>query len=107
MKIILASKSGVRKQILEKNNVDCEVIVSNVDEDQVKKSLLSERADPLTVSKNLAELNQINDDLIFLSFTNKIDGSKKNIISAGVNSISQFNAVKKFQKLNGLEPFNF
>ena len=38
--------------------------------------------------KNLAELNQINDDLIFLSFTNKIDGSKKNIISAGVNSIS-------------------
>ena len=53
--------------------------------------------------KNLAELNQINDDLIFLSFTNKIDGSKKNIISAGVNSISQFNAVKKFQKLNGLE----
>ena len=56
MKIILASKSGVRKKILEKYNVDFEVIVSNVDEDQVKASLLAEGADPLIVSKNLAEL---------------------------------------------------
>ena len=59
MKIILASKSGVRKQILDKNNIDNEVIVSNVDEDEVKASLLSEGADPLTISKNLAEIKSI------------------------------------------------
>ena len=53
--------------------------------------------------KNTLKLNQLNDDLIFLSFTNKIDNSEKNIISAGVNSISQFNAIKKFQTLNQLE----
>ena len=59
MKIILASKSGVRKQILEKNNIDNEVIVSNVDEDEVKASLLSEGANPLEISKNLAEIKSI------------------------------------------------
>ena len=56
MKIILASKSKVRKKILEKNNINLEVIVSNVDEDEVKKSLLAEGANPLNISKNLAEL---------------------------------------------------
>ncbi len=56
MKIILASKSKVRKEILEKNNFNLEVIVSNVDEDEVKKSLLAEGATPLIISKNLAEL---------------------------------------------------
>ena len=55
MKIILASKSGVRKQILDKYQIDNEVIVSNVDEDEVKESLLAEGADPLLISKNLAE----------------------------------------------------
>ena len=59
MKIILASKSGVRKQILENNNIDTEVIVSNVDEDEVKASLLSEGANPLEISKNLAEIKSI------------------------------------------------
>jgi septum formation protein len=59
MKIILASKSGVRKQILDKYNIDSEVIVSNVDEDEVKESLLAEGADPLSVSKNLAEIKSI------------------------------------------------
>ena len=59
MKIILASKSGVRKQILDKYNIDNEVIVSNVDEDEVKESLLAEGADPLSVSKNLAEIKSI------------------------------------------------
>ena len=53
--------------------------------------------------KNTSKLNQLNNDLIFLSFTNKIDRARKNIISAGVNSISQFNAIKKFQNLNGIE----
>ena len=59
MKIILASKSGVRKKILDNNNVDCDVIVSNVDEDEVKESLLAEGADPLNISKNLAEIKSI------------------------------------------------
>ena len=55
MKIILASQSGVRKQILDKYSIENEVIVSNVDEDEVKESLLNEGADPLSISKNLAE----------------------------------------------------
>ena len=59
MKIILASKSGVRKQILDKYQIDNEVIVSNVDEDEVKESLLAEGADPLLISKNLAEIKSI------------------------------------------------
>ena len=59
MKIILASKSGVRKQILDKYNIDNEVIASNVDEDEIKESLLAEGADPLSVSKNLAEIKSI------------------------------------------------
>ncbi len=59
MKIILASKSGVRKKILDKYNINCDVIVSNVDEDEVKKSLLDEGADPLSISKNLAEIKSI------------------------------------------------
>ena len=59
MKIILASKSGVRKKILDENNIECEVIVSNVDEDEVKASLLEEGADPMLISKNLAEIKSI------------------------------------------------
>ena len=59
MKIILASKSEVRKQILDKYDIDNEVIVSNVDEDEVKESLLAEGADPLLISKNLAEIKSI------------------------------------------------
>ena len=56
MKIILASGSGVRKQILDKYEIKSDVIVSNVDEDQVKEALLSENATPLIISKNLAEI---------------------------------------------------
>ncbi len=59
MKLILASKSGVRKQILDKYKIDNEVILSNVDEDEVKVSLLSEGANPLSISKNLAEIKSI------------------------------------------------
>ena len=59
MKIILASKSGVRKEILDKYNIDNEVIVSNVDEDEVKESLLNEGANPLSISKNLAEIKSL------------------------------------------------
>ena len=59
MKIILASKSVVRKQILNKYKIDNEVMVSNVDEDEIKDSLLAEGADPLIISKNLAEIKSI------------------------------------------------
>ena len=55
-KIILASKSKVRKEILNKHNISCEVKPSNVDEDVVKESLISESASPEIISKNLAEL---------------------------------------------------
>jgi len=54
--IILASKSGVRKKILEKNNIQCKIEPSNVDEDSVKESLLKQKASPTIISKNLAEL---------------------------------------------------
>ena len=59
MKIILASKSGVRKQILDKYKIDNEVMVSNVDEDEIKESLLAEGANPKVISKNLAEIKSI------------------------------------------------
>ena len=59
MKIILASKSGVRKKILDKYNIDNEVMISNVDEDEIKESLLEEGASPLLISKNLAEIKSI------------------------------------------------
>ena len=59
MKIILASKSWVRKQILDKYKIDNEVIVSNVDENEVKDSLIAEGANPKLISKNLAEIKSI------------------------------------------------
>ena len=62
MRIILASKSGVRKKILDDHQVNCEVIVSNVDEDEVKKALQAEGADPLLISKKFSR--------------NKVDKSK-------------------------------
>jgi septum formation protein len=59
MKIILASKSGVRKKILDNYKIENEVIVSNVDEDEIKDSLLTAGANPLEISKNLAEIKSI------------------------------------------------
>ena len=59
MKIILASKSEVRKKILDDNNIKSDVIASNVDEDEVKISLQAEGATPLIISKNLAEIKSI------------------------------------------------
>ena len=64
--IILASKSGVRKKILEENNIQCKIEPSKVDEDSVKESLLKEKATPTIISKNLAELkaNKISQKLL-------------------------------------------
>ena len=59
MRIVLASKSGVRKEILDKYGVESIVSPSNVDEDQVKESLLEKGADPEIISKNLAELKSV------------------------------------------------
>ena len=64
--IILASKSKVRKQILDKNNIICRVKPSNVDEEAVKNNLIKERATPEIISKNLAELkaNKISQKIV-------------------------------------------
>ena len=80
MKIILASKSGVRKKILDNNNIDCEVQNSNVDEDEIKVSLLNEGADPLTVSKNLAEIKSI-----------KVSSKNPNRLVLGADSVISLN----------------
>ena len=80
MKLILASKSGVRREILKKNKIDCEVIPSNVDEDQVKESLLNEKATPKLISKNLAELK-----------ANKISRKKPNQLVLGADSVIDLN----------------
>ncbi len=57
--IILASKSRVRKEILEKNNIRCKVIASDIDEEPIKESLLNEGASPELISKNLAEIKAV------------------------------------------------
>ncbi len=75
-KIILASKSGVRKKILENNQIKCIVEPANVDEDSVKESLLKENVAPEIISKNLAELK-----------ANKISQKKPNEIVLGADSV--------------------
>ena len=80
MKIILASKSGVRKKILDKYKIDNEVIASNVDEDEIKNSLLSEGANPLVISKNLAEIKSI-----------KVSNRNPNRLVLGADSVISLN----------------
>ena len=100
--IILASKSEVRKKILEKNKIDCKVKPSNVDEDSVNISLLKEKATPTIISKNLAELkaNKISQkrggDLV-LGADSVID-LKGKIISKPIN---REEALKTLRNLNG------
>ena len=102
MKIILASKSGVRKKILEKNKIACDVEPSNIDEDDVKVSLLSEDATPTLISKNLAELK-----------ANKVSIKSPDKIVLGADSVidldgeliskpkSRNEALEILKKLNG------
>ena len=80
MKIILASKSGVRKKILDKYKIDNEVIISNVDEDEVKESLLAEGADPFSISKNLAEIK-----------SNKVSSKNPDRLVLGADSVISLN----------------
>jgi septum formation protein len=75
-KIILASKSKVRKEILDKNNINCVVKPSNVDEDVVKNSLIKEKASPEIISKNLAELK-----------ANKVSLSQNDQLVLGADSV--------------------
>ena len=100
--IILASKSEVRKKILNENKINCTVEPSNVDEDSVKESLLSEKATPEIISKNLAELkaNKVSqkrtEDLV-LGADSVIDLNGK-IISKPIN---RSEALKILKSLNG------
>ena len=101
-KIILASKSGVRKKILKQNNIECEVFPSQVDENIVKSTLLKEKATPAVISKNLAELK-----------ANKVSKKKKNFLVLGADSVidlkgeliskptDRAEALQILQKLNG------
>ena len=105
-KIILASKSKVRKEILDKNNIESDVIPSNVDEDIVKESLIKEKATPEIISKNLAELK-----------ANKVSMKKIDEIVLGADSVIDLNgeliskpetreeAMKILKKLNGKSHF--
>jgi len=105
-KIILASKSKVRKDILDKNNVESIVEPSNVDEDIVKKSLLKEKASPEIISKNLAELK-----------ANKVSMKKIDKMVLGADSVIDLNgeliskpedredALTILKKLNGQKHF--
>ena len=100
--IILASKSKVRKKILEENNIKCEIIPSNIDEDLIKESFVKEKATPEIISKNLAELK-----------ANKVSEKKNGKLVLGADSIIDLNgeivskpsnreeAFKILQKLNG------
>ena len=102
MKIILASKSKVRKDILTENNIDCEVIQSNVDEDPIKDSLIAEGATPEVISKNLAELK-----------ANKVSSNLYDKLVLGADSVIDLNgeliskpssreeAMSILRKLNG------
>ena len=74
--VILASKSKVRKEILNNNNINCEVMPSNIDEDIFKESLIREKASPEIISKNLSELK-----------ANKISNKKPNAIVIGADSV--------------------
>ena len=105
-KIILASKSRVRKDILDKNNIECIVEPSNVDESLVKESLLKEQASSEIISKNLAELK-----------ANKVSMKKTDEIVLGADSVidlegeliskpeSREEAIKILKKLNGKSHF--
>ena len=105
-KIILASKSKVRKDILDKNGIKCVVVPSNVDEDPVKESLLKEQASSEIVSKNLAELK-----------ANKVSMKKTDEIVLGADSVidlegeliskpeSRKEAMEILRKLNGKSHF--
>ena len=102
MKIVLASKSGVRKEILDKNKIENEVCLSNINEDEVKISLISEGASPMLISKNLAELKA---NKVSLKEPDKIVLGADSVIDLEGELISKpktrQEALEILQKLNG------
>ncbi len=94
-KIILASKSGVRKKILNENGINCEVIPSNVDEESVKESLTKENASPKIISKNLAELK-----------ANKISEKNPDMLVLGADSVIDLNGKLISKPRDRTEAFN-
>ena len=94
-KIILASRSVVRRKILNKNGINCEVIPANVDEDQVKESLINEKASTEIISKNLAELK-----------ANKVSKKKNNYLVLGADSVIDLNGELISKPTNREEAFN-
>ena len=102
MKIILASKSTVRKKILEENNVKCIVVPSGVDEDQVKDSLIAVGANPMLISKNLAELKSTK---VSINQPDQLVLGADSVISLNDELINKPNTreegLKILQKLNG------
>jgi len=100
--IILASKSEIRRKILENNKITCRVVPSNVDEDNIKKSLLREKATPTIISKNLAELKA---NKISQRFINEIVIGADSVIDLEEEIISKpgdrIEALKILEKLNG------
>jgi len=94
-KIILASKSAIRKKILDKNGINCEVVPANVDEDQVKESLLQEKATPEIISKNLAELK-----------ANKVSEKEHDYLVLGADSVIDLNGELISKPTNRNEAFN-
>ena len=102
--LILASKSKVRLEILEKNGLNCEVVPSNIDEEPVKESLVNEGATPEIVSKNLAELkankvSQQNEGRIVIGADSIID-LENEVISKPTD---RKEAMKIIEKINGKE----
>ncbi|MDC2974043.1 Maf family protein [Candidatus Pelagibacter sp.] len=93
--IILASKSKVREEILKKNGIRCVVSPSNIDEDPVKVSLLSEGASPEIISKNLAELK-----------ANKVSQKNYNVLVLGADSVIDLNGELISKPENRIEAFN-
>ena len=93
--IILASKSAVRKKILNENGINCEVVPSNIDEDQIKESLLKENASPKIISKNLAELK-----------ANKISKKNPNELVLGADSVIDLNGELISKPTNRDEAFD-
>ena len=100
--IILASKSRVRKKILDDNKITCRAEPSNVDEDSVKESLLREKATPTIISKNLAELKA---NKVSQKFVNELVLGADSIIDLSGEIISKPNdraeALNILEKLNG------
>jgi septum formation protein len=100
-KIILASKSEVRKKILENSKITCRVVPSNIDEDSIKENLLKEKATPTSISKNLAELKA---NKISQKFINELVLGADSIIDLNGEMISKPN--NRTEALNILERLN-